>query len=171
MIGNDVVDLELSRKQSDWRRKGFLEKIFTTAEIAFILRQEKPEVAVWAFWTAKESVYKIVNRETGERSFNPSQFACTFPADMSTRAQLSGSYVTYNDRRFFVQVNITSDFIYAEATSNGKFADYTSVFSLEKIAVRDLIKENDIPWIINKTGKFPVSITHHGRFHAVMSQL
>ena len=29
MIGNDVIDLQQSRQESNWQRKGFLEKLFT----------------------------------------------------------------------------------------------------------------------------------------------
>ena len=32
MIGNDIVDLDLARTQSNWQRKGFLDKIFTKKE-------------------------------------------------------------------------------------------------------------------------------------------
>ena len=32
MIGNDVVDLELAKKESNWQRRGFLSKIFTKNE-------------------------------------------------------------------------------------------------------------------------------------------
>jgi hypothetical protein len=32
MIGNDVVDLALAQKESNWKRKGFLNKLFTSVE-------------------------------------------------------------------------------------------------------------------------------------------
>ena len=36
MIGNDIVDLALAQKESNWKRKGFLDKIFTLQEQLFI---------------------------------------------------------------------------------------------------------------------------------------
>ena len=36
MIGNDVVDLQLAKTQSNWQRKGFLEKQFTEFEIYYV---------------------------------------------------------------------------------------------------------------------------------------
>jgi phosphopantetheinyl transferase (holo-ACP synthase) len=32
VIGNDIVDLALARKESNWKRPGYLNKIFTTKE-------------------------------------------------------------------------------------------------------------------------------------------
>jgi hypothetical protein len=33
VIGNDIVDLALARKESNWKRPGYLNKIFTTKEL------------------------------------------------------------------------------------------------------------------------------------------
>jgi lactate dehydrogenase-like 2-hydroxyacid dehydrogenase len=35
-IGNDIVDLALARKESNWKRPGYLNKIFTTNNFSFI---------------------------------------------------------------------------------------------------------------------------------------
>ena len=32
MIGNDIIDLAFARKESNWQRPGFLNKIFTPDE-------------------------------------------------------------------------------------------------------------------------------------------
>ena len=39
MIGNDIVDLDLARKESNWKRKGFLDKIFSLQEQQFDSQQ------------------------------------------------------------------------------------------------------------------------------------
>ena len=36
MIGNDIIDLSLAETESNWQRKGFLEKQFTAKEQAII---------------------------------------------------------------------------------------------------------------------------------------
>ena len=38
MVGNDLVDLQIAKSQSNWRRKGFLEKQFTIKEQQLILQ-------------------------------------------------------------------------------------------------------------------------------------
>ena len=42
MIGNDIVDLALAKKQSNWRRKGYFEKIFTQQEQHLINNTQNP---------------------------------------------------------------------------------------------------------------------------------
>ena len=46
MIGNDVIDLAQSRKESNWQRKGFIEKLFTADEQQLIKNYDEPEVIV-----------------------------------------------------------------------------------------------------------------------------
>ena len=62
MIGNDIVDLVQARFQSNWKRKGFVQKIFTQKEQELIFSSKNPENMVWNLWTRKESAYKIFNR-------------------------------------------------------------------------------------------------------------
>jgi len=57
MIGNDIVDLELALKESNWKRKGFLNKIFTNEEQLLISSAINPEIMVWNLWSRKEAAY------------------------------------------------------------------------------------------------------------------
>ena len=50
MIGNDIIDLDLTKIQSNWQRPKFLEKIFTLKERNFIQKAENPELEVWKLW-------------------------------------------------------------------------------------------------------------------------
>ncbi len=59
MIGNDVVDLALAKVESNWQRKGYLDKLFTTKEQNLIFCSENPTIMVWILWSRKEAVYKI----------------------------------------------------------------------------------------------------------------
>lgn len=77
MIGNDLVDLRVASQESNWRRPGFLPKVFTPHEQALIEASPQPDWLVWLLWSMKESVYKLRFRETRERLFAPSQLACT----------------------------------------------------------------------------------------------
>lgn len=77
MIGNDIVDLEFAAKQSDWKRRGFLEKVFTAKEQQYIREARHPETMVWLLWSMKESAYKMWARQNNKRSFRPIKFNCT----------------------------------------------------------------------------------------------
>ncbi len=76
MIGNDVVDLQLAKTQSNWQRKGFLEKQFTEEEQQTILNSENPFLQVWLFWSMKEAAYKCYVQEHQKRFFAPKKFKC-----------------------------------------------------------------------------------------------
>jgi phosphopantetheinyl transferase (holo-ACP synthase) len=53
VIGNDIVDLALARKESNWKRPGYLNKIFTTKEQLLISSAENPNTMVWNLWSRK----------------------------------------------------------------------------------------------------------------------
>lgn len=65
MIGNDLVDLNLARSQSNWRRKGFLEKVFSIPERELISTASEADVMVWLLWSMKEAAYKAHQRRFG----------------------------------------------------------------------------------------------------------
>lgn len=150
MIGNDIVDLAKAKKDSNWQRKGFLDKLFTEKEQELILTSENPEQLVWNLWSRKEAAYKIYNRQTGERFFNPKLFVC------------EADEVVFGNCKYFTQTQITTDFIYTIAvTSKDKFD------TIQHLESRDAVqKKNGIPnWFDLVDGKLhPASITHHGRF-------
>ena len=76
MVGNDIIDLEKTRRASDWQRPGFLQKIFTPLEQSIIAAAEDPFTTVWQLWSMKESAYKIFIQAGGARFYNPSKLAC-----------------------------------------------------------------------------------------------
>lgn len=76
MIGNDLVDLKLAAKQSNWQRKGFLDKLFTPKEQGCILNSSNPFETVWLLWSMKESAYKAYLQTHNERFFAPKKLAC-----------------------------------------------------------------------------------------------
>lgn len=62
MLGNDVVDLHLAAVQSNWRKKGFLEKVFSPEEQQLVKNSSKPHQMVWLLWSMKEAAYKAHQR-------------------------------------------------------------------------------------------------------------
>ena len=77
MIGNDVIDIIQSRYESNWQRKGFLQKIFTTDEQLLINKALNTEIIVWVLWSMKEAAYKIYNRQTKTRAYIPQKLVCS----------------------------------------------------------------------------------------------
>jgi len=155
MIGNDVVDLDLARLQSAWERKGFLDKLFLPQEQRLILGAENPALMVWNLWTRKEAAYKIFNRETLIRAFNPLQFACSF-------SDTNEGVVTIQNQSYSTRTEIQESRMYTIAVSDAAFFAKIQVLSPEA----KIDKENGIPYWIHPITqvKNPASITHHGRF-------
>jgi len=155
MIGNDIVDLEVARYQSNWQRKGFLDKIFTIKEQRIILHCENPELLVWNLWTRKEAAYKIFNRSTQIRAFIPLRLEC------NVINEFEGT-ISINHQTYFTQTEITESSVYTVAVSERLFFSKIQVLSSEQ----PILKENGIPFLMDSATnkKNPVSITHHGRF-------
>lgn len=155
MIGNDVVDLALAKKESNWKRKGFLDKIFTETEQSLIFEAPNKDIMVWNLWSRKESAYKIYNRETGIRGYFPLQLECLY------ENEISGS-VLCNGIVYHTQTSISSESIYTIAVAEkGYFMQIRNLNSNVEIC-----KTNGIPFIIDALLKIqkPVSVSHHGRF-------
>ena len=62
MIGNDVVDFKQAQRESDWRRPGFLERVFTPSELNYIHQAQDADRMVWLLWSMKEASYKAHQR-------------------------------------------------------------------------------------------------------------
>jgi phosphopantetheinyl transferase (holo-ACP synthase) len=159
MIGNDIVDLKLARQESNWQRKGFLDKIFTKNEQKIILDSSNPDIAVWSLWSRKEAAYKIYNRQTNIRKYNPIQFECF---DTEIADQMIYGKVVLGDQTYYTKTKITKDLIDTIAVLN--ISDFVKTCTIN----HDIIihKVNDIPFYYNSSKQMldAVSISHHGRF-------
>lgn len=160
MIGNDIVDLQLAKTQSNWQRPRFIEKIFTISEQKFIQQSESPELEIWKLWTMKEAAYKIFNRETGIRGFFPWKLDCEIK--------------DFRNGKFVGKVSISNKMYFTETIQNENYV-YTiaasSIAHFEKIIEINLddkiVKIDGLPF--RTINKMPVSITHHGRFERRIS--
>jgi phosphopantetheinyl transferase (holo-ACP synthase) len=164
MIGNDIVDLALAEKESNWKRKGFLDKIFTKNEQLQIVNSEKPTVMVWNLWSRKEAAYKIYNRKTHIRGYFPLQLECF---DMNIIDRIIFGKVVIKDVIYYTKTAINSQFINTIAVE--KTDDFDRIIRL--LNRKNIHKTNGIPnyaEIGNSVSK-PVSISHHGRFEQIIS--
>ena len=116
MIGNDIVDLACAHRTSHWQRPRFLDKLFTTGEQALIRAAADPEQLVWLLWSCKESVYKIVHRQTGHRFYAPRKLVCDQLTAQSA-TQPARARVTYQGQSFACQSEVGPDFIHTVAFS------------------------------------------------------
>lgn len=161
MIGNDVVDLVLARRESNWKRKGFMEKIFIQKERELILKSDNPEVCLWILWSMKEAAYKIYNRQTGIRAFIPYKLECSilsFSIDGAEGIVKCGADV------YFTQTEIAEEIIHTIAVDSTK-----SISKICKIS-DELMQKDEYgrPFIYDSTGSIkPVSKSHHGSWEII----
>ncbi len=163
MIGNDIVDLMQSRLESNWQRKGFLEKIFTDNEQLLIANDREPEIMVWLLWSMKEAAYKIYNRQTKTREFIPKKLACTILS--KDRFHASGR-VACLENTYPTESAITKDSIHTVAVSS--IANLVDVIEIENKGIRK--DGNGLPYFPTSNNIIQdVSISHHGRFEKVVA--
>ena len=164
MIGNDIVDLALAEKESNWQRKGFLDKIFTHNEQLFISNAENESTAIWNLWSRKEAAYKIYNRQTQIRGYFPLQLECF---DLDCLNEVTLGKVRIKNQIYYTKTEINTDFVHTIAVENNRCFG-----TIKTLANRNNIqKTNGIPeyFEANSCLKKPVSISHHGRFTRIIS--
>ena len=189
MTGNDIVDIKMAAAESNWKRTGFLEKIFTQKEQEYIHNAADPALMVWKLWSMKESAYKIYTRQQGGRFFAPQKLNCTLVDDITGQ-------VTINNISYQTISSYAKDYIYSIArpesyskvnfhnacftipgshgTSQQAFiyekliAHYAGIKRADKNNFIILKEKNNIPFLYCKKEKIkiPVSITHHGNYAA-----
>ena len=81
MIGNDIVDLKNISKRTNWKRPGFIDKVFNENEQRYIRNAKDKDLIVWQLWRMKEAAYKAYVREVGNRFFNPRSITCKIISD------------------------------------------------------------------------------------------
>lgn len=152
MIGNDIVDLHTAAAESNWRRPGYLGKLFTPQEQRWILEAPDPDHKVWQLWSAKEAVYKIVNRVTHQRRFAPLAYQC-----------IADGIILHEQTHYYFKSEITSNYIHTIAVSDAALFPQL-IITTEKNYQKD---EHGLPMIAGK----PVSVSHHGRYYAMVKAI
>ena len=127
--------------RSNWQRIGFLDKIFTKNEQTFLLLSENIEISIWNLWSRKEAAYKIWNRQTGIRKFNPIQFEC--------KNVFRNDVVQFENIIYFTKTQILESHIHSIAVT--KIRDLSRIRLISNNI--KISKENNIPFLINKNKK------------------
>lgn len=177
MIGNDIVDLHLSRVESNWRRPGWTAKVCTPGEEAYLARSSDPDTALWLLWSMKESAYKLWNRQSRLSRCNPSSFSCEVIKEASGIA--SGT-VRYGRQLWQTDSFICADYIHTIAWEENN-QDAPSVYIGRTGSLGHMLPghhcmardQDGIPYLADKrTGRhIPASFSHHGRFEALAASL
>lgn len=176
MIGNDVVDFKKALLESNWHRKGYLEKLFSVEEQHGIASADDPDRMVWLLWTMKEASYKIHFRHFHRRSFQPQKILCS-PAFISEHSAYG--QVHYDGQRYFSRSILTENFVHTVSIEQPvQFNEIRVIIERDCHGIPGFLRENHlqdyriikddhhVPMLLNRnTGEKQIlSISHHGRF-------
>ncbi|MFC3560334.1 4'-phosphopantetheinyl transferase family protein [Pedobacter jamesrossensis] len=174
MLGNDVVDLRLAKTQSNWKRPNYLSKVFSSDEQNLIYSSGNTELMVWLMWSMKEAAYKIVNRNTGLRFYDPKAFCCSVDLDgwqaKGSVNYLGQQFLTYSDvGQYYVHtLSITSaiSFENCRIIHAQNCSDYVNCFNRDHTDLKLQRNNSGLPEIcIMRTMKQHIATTsHHGSF-------
>ena len=178
MIGNDIIDLSLAKTQSNWQRKGFLEKLFSNDEQQLILKASNSFKMVWRLWSMKEAAYKIYTQHHEIRFFAPKKFEFKL-------TQGSKGAVSFKGQKFYTRTIVNQDCVFTIAVLENKKSSYSDMVSPDQIdtmikrklneltalktsGIQQKKSKNGVPSYYYKTTLLTssCSITHHGKFGA-----
>jgi phosphopantetheinyl transferase (holo-ACP synthase) len=155
MIGNDIVDLKLASKQSNWKCSRFLDKVFTKDEQEFILKSKTPFKMVWRLWSMKESAYKMYVQQSSKRFFNPKKMRCKLISETE-------GIVDVNENEYITKSQINNDFICTIASLKNDKKIWSTTFKLDDSSYPIQHKESHKKLIdaISKKQKLPSKYIH-----------
>lgn len=178
MIGNDIIDLRKAKSDSNWERKGFLEKLFADQEQESILKAENSFEMVWKFWSMKEAAYKAFVQPDRKRFFAPKKFMC------QTNALQKGTVCFENDI-FFTVSFANKDRIFTIASKREGAEIHSKVVSpteIQSSIKKFLARKTGVPFMeinqrksVNGIPNYyhensrltrSCSISHHGNYGA-----
>ncbi len=136
MIGNDIIDLSRARIESNWKRKGFLEKQFTTKERQYIFEAKNSFKMVWRLWSMKEAAYKIFMQQHKERFFAPIKLECQVLSEKE-------GIVSFKNHIFFTKSTIQQKYICTIASLEKEITSDSKIVSSKRIhqSIRKKIQE------------------------------
>ena len=137
MIGNDIIDLSLAKTESNWQRRGFLEKQFSANEQHFILNAPNSFEMVWRLWSMKEAAYKIFTQQHSVRFFAPKKFECKLMQDLK-------GVVCYKGQQFYTSSIINQQYIFTKAGLSKEESSYSEMVSPDQIDTMIKSKLNEL---------------------------
>jgi len=187
VIGNDIVDLKEASLTSNWKRPGFLNKVFSPEEQRLLHTSSNPFQTVWRMWSMKESAYKFYLQKTATpiKGFYPAKVICERYSPTHGQVTIQGLVVETTSI-------IHPEYIFSTAFSNVNIPTETAIFFLSEknyqfqtTFIRDKLldflaqkkqlnkidltiekNQHNIPEIFYKKKPLPIacSLTHHGNY-------
>ena len=178
MIGNDIIDLSLAKTESNWKRRGFLEKQFSANEQHLILNASNSFEMVWRLWSMKEAAYKIFTQQHSVRFFAPKKFECKLMLGLK-------GVVCYKNQKFYTTSIVNQQYIFTKAVLIKEMSSYSEMVSpghidmmiknklnfltgVKMSGIKQKKSKNGAPSYYNKTTLLTssCSISHHGKYGA-----
>jgi len=178
LIGNDIIDLSLAKTESNWQRRGFLEKQFSVNEQHLILNAPNSFEMVWRLWSMKEAAYKIFTQQHSVRFFAPKKFECKLMLDLK-------GLVCYKNQKFYTASIVNQQYIFTKAGLIKETSSYSEMGSPDQIdmmiknklnvltglnisGIEQIKSRNGAPSYYYKTTRLTssCSISHHGKYGA-----
>ena len=157
MIGNDIVDLKLAALESNWQRKGYLDKIFTNLEQQFILKSDNQNELIWMLWSRKEAVYKILIQQGIKKGFYPKKIECL---DINSK----NGKVFFDKNIYYTKTSLSINYIHSIAVLH-----QSNLIKIKQSAwSENCVKINSIPYLKINNKLQNISKSHHGRFEKVV---
>ncbi|NBC57240.1 MAG: 4'-phosphopantetheinyl transferase superfamily protein [Bacteroidetes bacterium] len=171
-MGNDIINWQSARCQTQKLRQRCLVKLFNSAELDYIHNHDSSILAFWHMWSIKETAYKAWQRLVkASPIFNPLAFHCQMISD-------SECVVSIENLNFKVNSTLNSEFIYSSIIS--KENTISKVFD-SKVLFEDFTNQLDYyGWCFKKDNNgipslyserrstvLPISISHDQNWFAV----
>ncbi|WP_107037193.1 4'-phosphopantetheinyl transferase superfamily protein [Brumimicrobium mesophilum] len=187
MVGNDIIDIEATKRSKDpnglgWKRPGFIEKIFTESEQKLIATSKDPFITVWQLWSMKESAYKVFIQAGGEPFYNPKTIECQFESlnghikikklNLKSKSIVNQAYIftVVGNENLNIKskvINIGNDVkLQSKILRKHLLKDLSQTYNLEiaKLKIEKIL--NGIPrlYYVEKELELAISLTHCGSF-------
>ena len=153
MIGNDIIDLKLALLQSNWQRKGYLDKIFTDLEQHLIINSNDLDRQVWQLWSRKEAVYKLLLQKGIQKGYFPKKIKCL-------DNNLENGEVIFDNCIYYTKTLLSVNYIHSIAVLNKVNLNNVKYITWDA----NCFKVNTIPFLKVQHGAINISKSHHGRF-------
>jgi phosphopantetheinyl transferase (holo-ACP synthase) len=111
-IGNDIVSLSSDDNRHSIVNRRYLEKIFTVDELSVISNRPDQIAQAWKYWSAKESVYKVLMKQGIKPFFAPKKI------EFSHSDSTGHLIYRYANRSFTVRPGFHRDLVYSVAVSD-----------------------------------------------------
>lgn len=154
MTGNDLVDLKQAAIDSNWQRRGYLDKIYTLSEQQLISSSNNQNEMVWLLWSMKEAAYKVHSRKTGIRNYAPTSLNCF---DIYQHAHKIRGKVKVADQLFYTESCIENYYIHTLASLSIK----------NLMEIKSKIYEYPAT-LFDYKSTLPQCVSHHGKYLALI---